>query len=127
MVIEWSSFMSKIQIGDIVEATVTGTQDYGFFVRVNDVYNGLVHISEISEYFVKSIEDYVSVGEEILCEVMEVDEENKHLKLSIKNINYKLIPKFGKIKDTKDGFKALQMKLPVWIREKLQEIESIKK
>lgn len=115
--------MSSFQVGDIIEGSVTGVSSYGIFIRVNDVFTGLIHISEISNYFVKNILDYVSVGEEILCEVMDVDEEEKHLKLSIKNINYKLVPRYGKIKDTKTGFKPLQMKLPVWIREKLEEID----
>lgn len=123
MVLDWSEVMAQLQVGDILEVMVTGITGYGIFVRYNEEYTGLIHISEISNYFVKNIADYVSVGESILCEVVEVEEGSKHLKLSIKNINYKLVPKYGKIKDTKDGFKALQMKLPVWIREKLAELE----
>lgn len=123
MVLDWSEVMAQLQVGDILEVVVTGIAGYGIFVRYNEEYTGLIHISEISNYFVKNIADYVSVGESILCEVVEVEEGSKHLKLSIKNINYKLVPKYGKIKDTKDGFKALQMKLPVWIREKLAELE----
>ncbi len=122
MVLDWSEVMAQLQVGDILEVMVTGITGYGIFVRYNEEYTGLIHISEISNYFVKNIADYVSVGESILCEVVEVEEGSKHLKLSIKNINYKLVPKYGKIKDTKDGFKALQMKLPVWIREKLAEL-----
>ena len=122
MVLDWSEVMAQLQVGDILEVVVTGITGYGIFVRYNEEYTGLIHISEISNYFVKNIADYVSVGESILCEVVEVEEGSKHLKLSIKNINYKLVPKYGKIKDTKDGFKALQMKLPVWIREKLAEL-----
>lgn len=121
-----SGIMAVFQVGDILEAVVTGIEKYGIFVRVNEEYNGLIHISEISAYFVKNIEDYVSVGEEILCEVVEIDAETKHLRLSIKNINYKLVPKYGKIKDTKDGFKALQKSLPVWMREKLKEMDNEK-
>lgn len=115
--------MSNFQVGDIIEGNVTGISNYGIFVNINQYYNGLIHISEISNHFVKNIEDYVAIGETILCEIMEVDEAEMHLKLSIKNINYKLIPKYGKIKDTKNGFKPLQMKLPIWMREKLKEIE----
>lgn len=122
MVLDWSEVMAQLQVGDILEVVVTGITGYGIFVRYNEEYTGLIHISEISNYFVKNIADYVSVGESILSEVVEVEEGSKHLKLSIKNINYKLVPKYGKIKDTKDGFKALQMKLPVWIREKLAEL-----
>lgn len=113
----------KYQVGDILEGNVTGIAEYGAFINIDEQYNGLIHISEISNSFVKNIEDYISVGESILCEVLDVDEIAQHLKLSIKNINYKLIPKYGKIKDTKTGFKPLQMKLPVWMREKLKEIE----
>lgn len=115
--------MFNVQVGDILEGTVQGVTDYGIFVLFDSDYHGLIHISEISKYFVTNILDYVSIGENILCEVLEVNSEEKKLKLSIKNINYKLIPKYGKIKDTKNGFKPLQMKLPIWIREKLKEIE----
>lgn len=113
--------MENYHIGDIVEASVSGITNYGIFVNLENDYTGLIHISEISVHFVKNIMDYVSLGEQILCEIIEVDSIQKHLKLSIKNINYKLVPKYGKIKDTADGFKALQMKLPIWIREKLND------
>lgn len=115
--------MPTYQIGDILEGTVTGISEYGAFIHIDDAYSGLIHISEISNHFVKNIEDYLTIGENILCEVLDVDSEIHHLKLSIKNINYKLIPRYGKIKDTKTGFKPLQMKLPIWMREKLKEIE----
>lgn len=115
--------MNTYQIGDIIEGVVTGISEYGIFVNIDNNYNGLIHISEISNSFVKNIEDYVSIGESILCEVLDIEKEIGHLKLSIKNINYKLIPRYGKIKDSKTGFKPLQMKLPVWMREKLKEIE----
>ena len=115
--------MSNYQEGEILEGVVSGIENYGIFVKIDDVYKGLIHISEISNFFVKDIQDYVSIGENILCEVLKTEEDKKHLKLSIKNINYKLTPKYGKIKDTKLGFKPLQMKLPIWKREKLEEIK----
>lgn len=113
------------QEGDILEGIVTGISEYGAFIHIDERYTGLIHISEISNHFVKNIEDYVTIGESILCEVLDVDNKSGHLKLSIKNINYKLIPRYGKIKDTKNGFKSLQIKLPVWVREKLKEIEEV--
>lgn len=115
--------MPTYQIGDIIEGVVTGLTEYGAFIEIDDIYSGLIHISEISKSYVKSIEDYVSIGESILCEVLDIDQEKHHMKLSIKDINYKLVPRYGKIKDTKTGFKILQMKLPVWMREKLKEME----
>ncbi len=110
------------KVGDIIEVVVTGISGYGIFVNVDNVYNGLIHISEISDLFVRDINDYVKKDEHILAEITDIDENSKQFKLSIKNINYSLIPKYGKIRDTKDGFKALQMKLPIWIREKNKEL-----
>ena len=44
-------------LGDIIEVTVTGIENYGIFVSVNDEYTGLIHISEIDNNFVKDIND----------------------------------------------------------------------
>ena len=52
-------------LGDIIEVTVTGIENYGIFVSVNDEYTGLIHISEIDNNFVKDINDYVKIGEKI--------------------------------------------------------------
>jgi len=114
--------MENFKEGDIIECIVSGIAPYGIFVKTKE-YTGLIHISEISEYYVKNINDYVNINENIIAEVLECNNETKHLKLSIKNINYRLIPKYGKLKDTKNGFKGLQMKLPIWEREKLKEIK----
>jgi len=75
---------------DIVKCTITGFKDYGIFVSVDENYNGLIHISEISESFVKNVTDYGEIGDIIYAKVIEIDEKIKHLKLSIKNINYKI-------------------------------------
>jgi predicted RNA-binding protein with RPS1 domain len=44
--------------GDIVKGRITSIKPYGAFVKVNETIDGLVHISEISDRFVRSIEDY---------------------------------------------------------------------
>lgn len=117
-----SGIMDTYHIGDIIEVEVTGIASYGIFVHADNEFNGLIHISEVSSYYVKNLADYVAIGEHILCEIMDIFPNVHQLKLSIKNINYKLMPRYGKIQDTPDGFKKLQMSLPVWIREKLKEI-----
>ena len=82
--------MKKYEIGEIVKCIVTGIEKYGIFVKINNDYNGLIHISEITIHFVRNINDYVSVGEEIYCKIIEQDENSKQLKLSIKNIDFSL-------------------------------------
>ena len=61
--------------GDIVNGKITNILGYGAFVVVGD-YDGLVHISEFSDNFVKNINDFVKVGQELRLKVIEVDEEN---------------------------------------------------
>lgn len=106
----------------IVKCVVTGFKEYGIFVKVNEEYNGLIHISEISESFVKAVSDYGDIGEEIYARVLDIDEENKQVKLTIKNLNYKIDGKNINDED-KNGFMPLKKELNVWINEKLKEIK----
>lgn len=122
--------MTKYRKGKIVKATVTGIESYGIFVSLDEYYSGLIHISEISHNFVKNVGDYVKVGDVIMVEVLDVDDELFQLKLSIKNINYKQINpvKKRKIVETKSGFRTLAAKLPYWIEQNLKkELNSIDK
>lgn len=118
-------YMTKIKKGRIIRGTVTGIESYGVFVSCDDYYTGLIHISEISHGFVKNINDFVKVGDVIFVEVLDVDEELGHLKLSIKNIEYKrrMIVKRKRIRETSLGFKTLEYKLPIWIAESLKKIK----
>ena len=80
--------MAKYEKGKIIKGTVTCIEPYGAFVSFGEFYNGLIHISEISRGYVRDINDFVKVGDHIYTEILEVDEEEAHLKLSIKNIQY---------------------------------------
>lgn len=108
--------------GRILKGVVTGIENYGVFVQFDDYYTGLIHISEISDGFVKNITDYVSVGEIINAKIIDVDDNMGHLKLSIKNIQYKEKEKIKrkKIKETSLGFRTLEYKLPFWIEKNLK-------
>lgn len=111
--------MSVYKVGDIVECKVTGIENYGFFVEVDKDHSGLIHISEVSNSFVRAIEDYVSIGEVINAKILSVDEDNHQLKLSIKGINYNNDDNFV----DPDGFVNLKKNLDVWMKETLKEIK----
>ena len=117
--------MVKYTKGKIVKGTVTCIEPYGAFMSFDEYYTGLIHISEISKGFVKDIHDFIDVGDHIYVEILEVDEEEAHLKLSIKNINYKINgkPKKNKIIETEQGFNTLEKKLPDWINNELKKIK----
>lgn len=107
--------MPKYNVGDIVKGKVTGIENYGIFLLMDDGYSGLIHISEISDKFVRNVFDYVQLGEIINSKVLEVDENSKKIKLSIKNFNYRIEDK-RKLED-KNGFSPLREMLPKWIEE----------
>lgn len=113
--------MSDYKEGSIIKCQVTGVEKYGIFINTENDYTGLIHISEVSNSFVRDVNDYVKVGEEIYCQVLEVDENNKQLKLSIKNINYKSTVDDKKIQESRLGFLPLKNALPGWIEDKLND------
>ena len=76
--------------GKIVKGVVSGIEPYGIFVNFDEYYSGLIHISEISNGFVRNPNKFVELGETIYVEILDVDEDECHLKLSIKNIQYKV-------------------------------------
>lgn len=118
--------MGKYEKGKIVKGVVTGIESYGVFVSFDEYYSGLIHISEISHGFVKNITDFVNIGDVIYTEILEVDEETSHLKLSIKNISHKKAdyPRKTKIQETSLGFRTLEYKLPIWIQESLNKMKN---
>jgi len=110
----------SLKIGNIIKGKVTGIEKYGVFVHLDNDYNGLVHISEISEDYVRDIHNFVTLGEIIYCKILEVDNYNKKLKLSIKDINYKSVPLISGVQETRLGFLPLKEHLNTWIEEKLK-------
>ena len=107
--------MPNIKKGDSVKGKVTGIENYGIFLLMDDGYTGLIHISEISEKFVRNVFDYVQIDEVISSKVIEVDDSNKRLKLTIKNFDYRI--EDNKNIEDKNGFSLLKEKLPGWIAE----------
>ena len=117
--------MSKYRRNNIVKATVTGIENYGVFVTLDEYFTGLIHISEISNDYVKDINDFVSIGDVICVKILDVDNELGHLILSIKDIDYKNIKKIRrkKIQETPLGFKTLAYHLPIWIENSLKNMK----
>lgn len=117
--------MTKFEKGIIVKGTITGIESYGAFVSFDEFYSGLIHISEISHGYIKDIKDILNVGDIINVEILDVDVDSHHLKLTIKNIDYKTNRKSSKkqIIETKNGFNTLAKKLPLWIENKLKNVK----
>lgn len=115
---------NNIKEKEIIRVKITGVQKYGAFATSEDCdYNGLIHISEISYGFVRNINDFINIGDSIYAEVIDVDNSNKQIKLSIKDIDYKKDGiKLKRMAETKNGFTPLKNNLDKWINDKIKEI-----
>ncbi len=105
--------------GDIVKGRITSIKPFGAFVKIDESVDGLIHISEISERFVRSIEDYLSVGDFVTLEVISVSSDNK-LSLSFKSQNKNGRKKHEKVQ-LEQGFKPLAEKLDHWVKKYFEE------
>ena len=70
--------------GMILTGTVRNVIDFGAFVDIGVKHDGLVHISELSESFVKNPADVVSIGDIVKVKVIKIDVEKQKVSLSMK-------------------------------------------
>lgn len=110
--------------GDIIKVTVTNIENYGIFVKVDEEYNGMIHISEMSEKFVSNVRNFAFIGETIYAKIMDIDKIKNQIKLSIKSIDYRLTGKKGRVMESPNGFNKLKALFPIWVEAKLKEIET---
>ena len=73
--------------GMILTGTVRNVIDFGAFVDIGVKHDGLVHISELSDKFVKNPSDFVSIGDIVKVKVIGIDNERQKVKLSMKGLN----------------------------------------
>lgn len=72
-----------LEIGAIVEGKITGLTAFGAFVSLPDGKSGMVHISEVSNTFVKDIKEFLKEGQEVKVKIVAISDEGK-ISLSIK-------------------------------------------
>lgn len=75
--------MKKYEIGALVEVIVTGSASYGIFVSMPDGSQGLIHISEISDKYVRDCSTYATVGSTLEAVVLGYGDKDNY-KLSIR-------------------------------------------
>ncbi|WP_281165837.1 S1 domain-containing RNA-binding protein [Liquorilactobacillus sicerae] len=73
----------SIEVGAKVTGKVSGITNFGAFVDLGEKKNGLVHISEISDSYVKDIHDVLSVGDKVTVKVLSIAPDGK-IALSIR-------------------------------------------
>lgn len=120
---------TNYQIGDLIIGKVTNVKPYALFLKFENGVNGLLHISEISDNYIRDIEKYGVVGDEIKVKVLSIDETNGFLRVSYKSVpkeefysthkaNNRTTPVFEQ-----SSFNTLKEKLPIWIKETLEKAD----
>ncbi len=114
------SCINDYRVGMTVYGKITGIKPYGAFVRFDDGVTGLIHISEISNGFVRNIDSFVQVDEYVMVRVIDIDREHKQLRLSFKALSqntrrYTKRVKFMGMPESVRGFGTIRDMMPAWI------------
>lgn len=82
----WKNASDKYPEGSVVLGKVVRINDFGAFVELEPGLDGLVHISKISHDRINNPSDVLKIGDEIKAKILAVDEENKRISLSMKDV-----------------------------------------
>lgn len=63
----------SVEVGQIVEGKVTGLTNFGAFISLEGGQTGLVHISEVADKYVKSVNEYLKEGDTVKVKVLSLD------------------------------------------------------
>ena len=77
--------ISQLTPGMKLAGIVTNVTNFGAFIDIGVHQDGLVHISELSDKFVKNPTDVVSVNQKVMVTVLEIDSERKRISLSMRS------------------------------------------
>ncbi|MFO0839195.1 MAG: polyribonucleotide nucleotidyltransferase [Phycisphaerae bacterium] len=80
-----SAITEDIQVGRIYEGKVISIKDFGAFIEIRDGQDGLCHISELDEAYVRSVNDVVKIGDAVRVKVIAIDDQGR-VKLSRKAV-----------------------------------------
>ncbi|HEC1579511.1 TPA: 30S ribosomal protein S1 [Campylobacter upsaliensis] len=103
----WSEIKDSLEVGDTIKVVVSNIEPYGAFVDLGNDIEGFLHISEISwNKNIKNPKDYINKGEEIDVEVIEINSDERRLRVSLRNLLSKPFDEFSKthkVGDTTQG------------------------
>lgn len=82
-------FLSKYNVGDVINGVVSGIADFGIFIRFIDqpAIEGMIHISEIDHCLVNNPKETVKINEEIQAKIIEIKNSNVYLSLKAMKTN----------------------------------------
>ncbi len=113
------------QIDELIIGKVTGVKPYALFMEFEDGTRGLLHISELSDSYIRDIEAYGKVGDQLKVKVLSVDNANGFLRVSLKKVpeeerySTHQTSNISTISDV--DFSPLAEHLDTWIKDSLEK------
>lgn len=112
-----------IEVGSIVDGTVTGITKFGAFVDLGNKQTGLVHISEVAHEYVEDINDVLNVEDAVKVKVLSVNGEK--IALSIKQTQEK--PEREVRKPSKQSVAAFEAKMKMFLKDSGERLHDLKR
>ena len=92
----WKDIDNTLKVGDTVSVTVSNIEPYGAFVDLGEDLEAFLHVSELSwEKNVKHPKDHIEIGQKLDVEIIEIDKEQRRLRVSRKTLLPKPIEEFA--------------------------------
>ncbi|MPB71815.1 30S ribosomal protein S1 [Campylobacter fetus] len=92
----WDEIKDGLEVGDTIKVIVSNIEPYGAFVDLGNDIEGFLHISEISwDKNIKNPKDFIKENEELDVEVIEIDVNERRLRVSLKNLLPKPFDEFN--------------------------------
>jgi len=85
----WQELLQKYRVGDVVSAEVRQITNFGIFINLIPGIDGLIHISELDKEYISHPQKVATVGNKIEAEIVEINEEKKRVRLSIRQLKEK--------------------------------------
>jgi uncharacterized protein len=99
--------LADVKEGAVVSGKVTNITQFGVFVNINAVCDGLIHISQLADEYVETPDQVVSVGDRVDVRILKVDTKKRRISLSMKNIGNVIGMKAPKVKASKGQLDTL--------------------
>lgn len=80
----WDILAAKYKVWDVIKSQISRISQFGAFIELDGWIQGLIHLSEISNWVVKDIKEHIKVGQEVDVKIINFDPTQKRIGLSIK-------------------------------------------
>ncbi len=125
-----------VTVGKVVEGVISGITEFGAFVQLPEGKTGLVHISEISQEYVKKVSDYLKKDQKVKVKIISISNEGK-ISLSIRQAKPKVKVKdkrnnqpeqidWGRKNDRKQKYMSFEDKLSNFLKDSSERQEQLK-